>query len=109
MKVPGKEIYKTFFVQVDENSHKCKSCNGVYSQNTSKGYTNLTTHIQKNHPGWEDSMKVNDHNDNPFYHKKGNNVFNWVSWIIEDNLPFSFCERTNTRKFTKLDSISVDH
>ena len=52
-------------------------------------------------------MKVNDDN-NPFFHKKGNNVFNWISWIIEDNLPFSFCERPNTRKFSKLDPISVD-
>ena len=52
-------------------------------------------------------MNVND-NGNPFYHKSGNNIYNWISWIIEDNLPFSFCERINTRKFTKLDQISVD-
>lgn len=50
-------------------------------------------------------MKVNDDN-NPFFHKKGNNIFNWLSWIIEDNLPFTFCERPSTRKFSKLDSIS---
>ena len=29
-------------------------------------------------------------------------------WIIEDNLPFSFCERLNTKNFSKLDAISVD-
>ena len=52
-------------------------------------------------------MKTND-NNNPFYHKKGNNMFNWLSWIIEDNLPFSFCERPNTKKFSKLESLSVD-
>jgi hypothetical protein len=52
-------------------------------------------------------MKVNDDN-NPFFHKKGNNIFNWLSWIIEDNLPFTFGERPNTRKFSKLDSLSVN-
>ena len=52
-------------------------------------------------------MKTND-NNNPFYHKKGNNMFNLLSWIIEDNLPFSFCERPNTKKFSKLESLSVD-
>jgi hypothetical protein len=107
MKIGGKEIYKTFFVQVEDKRHKCKSCDGVYSQDIKKGYTNLVTHIQKEHKGWEDMMKVNDDN-NPFFHKKGNNIFNWLSWIIEDNLPFTFCERPNTRKFSKLDSLSVN-
>jgi len=60
MKIGGKEIYKTFFVQIEEKKHKCKSCNGIYSQDVKKGYTNLVTHIQKEHPGWEDSMKVSD-------------------------------------------------
>lgn len=52
-------------------------------------------------------MKVNEDN-NPFFHKKGNNIFNWLTWIIEDNLPFSFCERLNSKRFSKLDPISVD-
>jgi hypothetical protein len=107
MKIGGKEIYNTFFVYVAEKKHKCKICNGTYSQDTKKGYTNLVTHIQKEHPSWEDSMKVND-DQNPFFHKKGNNVFNWLNGVIEDNLPFSFCERPNTKKFSKLDPISVD-
>lgn len=107
MKIGGKEIYNTFFVQVIDKKHKCKICEGTYSQDIKKGYTNLVTHLQKEHPGWEESMKLNIDN-NPFFHKKGNNIFNWLSWIIEDNLPFSFVERPNTRKFSKLDPISVD-
>jgi hypothetical protein len=38
-------------------------CKGVYAQDITRGYTNLVTHIQKNHPGWEDMMKVNDNNN----------------------------------------------
>jgi hypothetical protein len=87
----GKEIYNTFFTEVGDKKHQCKSCDGSYSQDTSKGYTNLVTHLQKNHPGWEEMMKVNE-DKNPFFRKKGNNVFSWLRWIIEDNLPFSFCE-----------------
>ena len=52
-------------------------------------------------------MKVKD-DKNPFFHKKGNNLFNWLSWIIEDNLAFSFCERPNTKKFSNLKPISMD-
>ena len=89
MKIGGKKIYETFFVSVSDKKHQCKRCEGTYSQNIKKGYTRLVTHLQKEHPGWEDSMKTNVEN-NPFYHKKGNNIFIWLSWIIEDNLPFSF-------------------
>ena len=97
----GKEIYNTFFTEVGDKKHQCKSCDGSYSQDTSKGYTNLVTHLQKNHPGWEEMMKVNE-DKNPFFRKKGNNVFSWLSWIT-----FNFCEHPNTRKFSKLDSLSV--
>ena len=100
-KVPDKEIFEAFFEldAGDGKKLKCKICKGVYAQDITRGYTNLVTHIQKYHPGWEDMMKVND-NNNPFFHKKGNNIFNWLSWIIEDNLPFNFCERQNTKKFS---------
>jgi hypothetical protein len=77
MKIRGKEIYETFFVNVSEKAHKCKSCNRVYSQDIKKGYTNLVTHIQKGHPGWEENMKVNDEK-NPFFHRKGNNIYKWL-------------------------------
>jgi hypothetical protein len=77
MKIGGKEIYNTFFVEVGHKKHKCKGCDGIYSQDIKNGYTNLVTHIQKEHPGWEDSMKVND-DKNLFFHKRGNNVFNWL-------------------------------
>ena len=108
MKNGGKVIYETFFAKISERVHKCKICKGTYSQDLVKGYTNLVTHLQKQHAGWEDSMKTINNDFSPFYHKKGYNIFNWISWIIEDNLPFSFCERPNTKKFSNLDSISVD-
>jgi hypothetical protein len=107
MKAKGKDVYGTLFTQVSEKKHKCKICNGHYSQDLKKGYTNLLTHLQKEHLGWDDTMKVKEGN-NPFFHKKGNNIFNWIKWIIEDNHPFSFCEQANTIKFSNLESISVD-
>lgn len=103
----GKEIFNTFFVTIGERKHKCRSCNGIYAQDTKKGYTNLITHLQKEHPDYQESMKKNCET-NPFYNKKGNNIFKWINWIIEDNLPFSFCEKETTKKYTNLEPISVD-
>jgi hypothetical protein len=70
MKIGGKDIYKTFFVQVEDKRHKCKSCDGVYSQDIKNGYTNLVTHIQKEHKGWEDTMKTNETINHSFIKKE---------------------------------------
>ena len=36
MKIGGKEIYETYFVNVSEKKHRCKSCDGTYSQDIKK-------------------------------------------------------------------------
>ena len=56
MKLGGKDIYNTFFIPLEDKKHKCKSCNGTCTQDIKKGYTNLVTHIQKEHPGWENIL-----------------------------------------------------
>ena len=37
-----------------------------------------------------------------FFRKKDTNMFSWLCWIIEDLLPFNFCEKQNARLFSKL-------
>ena len=39
---------------------------------------------------------------------KAANAHNWVKWIIDNNLPFSFVEYKDTKEFATLDPISVD-
>ena len=43
-----------------------------------------------------------------FFAKKDTNLFSWVEWIVKDLLPFSFCEKPTTRKFSLLDAILVE-
>jgi hypothetical protein len=78
MKIKGKEAYSAFFTSVGENKHQCKLCDGKYAQDTKKGYPNLVTHLQKEHPDWEKIMENSIRDQNPFFHKKGNNTFNWL-------------------------------
>ena len=42
-KFGGKEVYRAFFYFETDKKHKCKICNGMYSQDTKKGCTNLVT------------------------------------------------------------------
>lgn len=36
---------------------------------------------------------------------KAQNIYNWIKWIINENLSLNFCEKEYTRKFTNLDPV----
>ena len=38
---------------------------------------------------------------------KAESIYDWIDWIVSDNLSFEFTESEKTRAFTKLRSISV--
>jgi hypothetical protein len=66
-------------------------------------------HIQREHEDIMDEAKKKD--GGPilqFFTKKDVNQFQWVEWVVKDLLPFSFCEKRTTRKFSRLQSISVE-
>ena len=62
------------------------------------------------HKEWEEIMnsKKKDQPQSLFVNRKGNNVFNWIEWVIMDNHSFSFVEKTLTKKHPILEPISVD-
>jgi hypothetical protein len=43
-----------------------------------------------------------------FFAKKDTHLFSWVEWIVKDLLPFSFCKKPTTWKFSLLDAILVE-
>jgi hypothetical protein len=43
-----------------------------------------------------------------FASDKAKNIAAWMEWVIEDNLPFQFVEKSNSRKNSNLESISVN-
>jgi hypothetical protein len=53
-------------------------------------------------------VKANHGGSSVFINKKTNTVFSWLEWIVMDQLPFSFIERDLTRKYTNLNTLSVD-
>jgi hypothetical protein len=119
---PGKETYTCYFVALDpeacegrQNQHRCKACDSVFSQNIRSGFENLKKHLRAQHPEWIE--KVNEHirgsvprgmMDNWLgtSTNKAKTIYEWIEWIVFDNLPFQFCEKETTRKKAKLASIS---
>ena len=39
---------------------------------------------------------------------KAENIWAWIDWIVEDNLPFEFVASEKTRGYSKLEAISVN-
>jgi hypothetical protein len=70
---------------------------------------NLMVHIQREHMDTLETVKKKG--SGPFlqlFAKKETNLCRSVEWIMKDLLPFSFCKKPTTGKFSRLDSISVD-
>jgi hypothetical protein len=119
MKFQTKAIAATFFEKVScqekggkvVTTFKCQ-CGILRSQNLSNGYQNLISHIKDQHPDWEGIMLSKQSEASrpitQFVNKKANTIYSWLDWVIMKNLAFVFVEDTTTRKYTKLDSISVD-
>ena len=111
----GKEIYSCFWEPVDEfnKKHKCKygGCGAVRTQNLKNGYSNLKDHIVQNHLDWREMM-MKFKNQGTLYGPmnkylysvgcKAKNIYGWISWVIDENLPFAFVEKKNTRKYSSL-------
>jgi hypothetical protein len=114
----GKDVYSCFYRPIvgEADKHACAICEKTRTQNISKGYANLLTHINS-HDGWEVTMNAylaNNRVRGPMdaYIKipseKANKIFGWLDWIISDNLSFIFCQKPLTRKYTKLGIMSVN-
>ncbi|KAH9141556.1 hypothetical protein AeRB84_014268, partial [Aphanomyces euteiches] len=118
----GKEISESFYKPLTDANHRAWnpqiskmicSCGNVQMKPT-KGYTNLVQHIKKKHIDWRDVVEENRKNVamtnrtiDEFLHltPEANNMHKWLTWIVEDNLPFSFVEKPHTRSNVKLSPI----
>lgn len=112
-KLKGKEVYQTYFITSEGEAtlHQCKECSRSVRQNLGKGYANLVSHVTTMHK--EDCIQkvkaymgaaVNGAMD-LFVRRsneKAKNIFGWMDWIVQENLPLAICENTNYRKRSNL-------
>ena len=86
----------------------------------SEGYTNLMQHLNTQHKEFEAIYAREKTTDSVIrvggmlkYLKKqasvkAENIWEWIDWILEDNLPFEFVESNKARENSKLQSISAN-
>jgi hypothetical protein len=102
----SKEVVEKYFVEGNADVWTCKC---KKNRKKGRGWANLMDHIQREHADTLEATKKKG--SGPilqFFAKKDTNLFSWVEWIVKDLLPFSFCKKPTTRKFSLLDAISVE-
>ena len=112
-KFTNKEQVEFFFNKDDENSGQYICiCGKERKQKVGTGYQNLIEHITRSHPDWKELMSETEKGSKSkltsYIDTKSSNIYSWIDWIVGENLPFNFCEKECTRKYTKLKSISVE-
>ena len=119
----GPEVRSFCFLSTDdETKFKCLFCpdspSTIITQSGSN-YSNLVRHVQSKHEDWEElyekqksdflksngQLKLSDFKFS-YVDQRSRDVYSWISWIVQDNLPLSFCEKPSTRANTNLSHIS---
>ncbi|ETO76292.1 hypothetical protein F444_08282 [Phytophthora nicotianae P1976] len=89
--------------------YACKSCGRCRKLTPKTGYSNLVSHVRTAHPDFESSMRdatvASTGTLLPWVSQKASNRYAWLRWVIMGNLPFSFCESNETRRYTNLNPI----
>ena len=104
--ITSKELVATYFTDLGDNKWQCH-CGKKRAKG--RGRQNLIDHIHREHSDTMEEAKSSNHSAvTSFFRKKDSNIFNWIKCIVEDILPFRFCEKENVQLFSKLEPISVE-
>ena len=85
----------------------------LYLQNVlakGTGRTNLMNHLATTHPTYQSIMaeKKDPSSLKQYFTPKSSNICGWLDWIITNGLPFSSVSDPLFRKYSNLESISVE-
>lgn len=107
-----------YFVKVSSDDScydfRCKICpNVVRTMKPGSGFSNLFSHVTGHHPNYQKEMAASgslsggNRSLDFFLPSKYKNIYSWLDWIIGEGLPFHTVEKVLTKKYSKLEPISV--
>ncbi|KAG3138350.1 hypothetical protein PC129_g17385 [Phytophthora cactorum] len=90
---------------------RCR-CGTLRKQTNRNGYSNLMQHVLREHPDYEvvmlEATAAQTGSILNFIRHSSQNLFRWMVWIVQRNLPLSFCESRDARRFSNLEPISEE-
>ena len=105
----NKDIVQFYFKRrADSDLYDCR-CGKTRKQDAKRGHGNLMEHIRTSHKNFRE--EVNSYFpalpfSQPLPSDKTKRVYGWLDWVISAGLPFNFCDRESTKKYSNVDSIS---
>ena len=99
---------------------KCKLCEGALTwRGSNSGYSVFVQHMKGSHSStWRrdlDELKSNNARNGNLdgyvrrtVSDKAINLFNWIDWVVFEDLPFSAVENPRMRKYSSLQPITTD-
>lgn len=98
----------------NNEEYKCTMCGCERKQAQNSGWSNLQSHLQTSHPGYEEEYKKSkeENKTQKWYMKKQASekaklIWSWLDWIIMENIPFEFVESDRVRKYSSLGNTCV--
>ena len=111
--VKNADVCRLLFSDVGDNVYKCEYCGTQRKQLPSSGYGNLISHLKDKHAevyladylAYERSSAATL-TQFGFASEKVTNIFCWMEWVIERNMPLAEVDNPLTRQMSKLAPIS---
>ncbi|OWY94874.1 hypothetical protein PHMEG_00035274 [Phytophthora megakarya] len=106
------DICRVLYTSLPDNYFKYKYCGTVRRQQHSSGYGNLISHLRAKHPQYEtdyvahtSSLAANLQSFG-FVSDKIANIYHWMEWVVDRNMPLSEIDHLLTRSMFRLKLIS---
>lgn len=96
------QLSSFFFTTTDTGVYKCNVCRRKQAPRT--GYTNLTSHLVTKHPTLQEEFDQFQRQNLTslevfgFVDEDTSNMYDWMRWVAERNLPLCEVENPLTRK-----------
>jgi hypothetical protein len=110
---PDRDIADRFFEKESECEYKCVICKRSKKKSGSS-WKNLGSHFKEQHVVELDvfiaskktgQARISDMMNIPT--KKQTSIYEWIDWLVTDNLPISIVESNRFRKYAKMEPIST--
>ncbi|KAG6944363.1 hypothetical protein JG688_00017131 [Phytophthora aleatoria] len=106
------DICRVLFSAYHWDYFNCNYCNKVRRQLPSSGYGSRISHLRDKHPDYEadylahaSSLAGNLHSFG-FVIDKVANIYHWLEWVVDRNMPLSEVDLPTTRSMSRLKPIS---
>ncbi|KAK1931338.1 hypothetical protein P3T76_013094 [Phytophthora citrophthora] len=109
----SRQLAAFFFTPLEPGIYRCSICELPCKQASRTGYTNLMSHLHSAHPTHPEEYaefqrrNLTSLESFGFVDAVTSDIYDWLRWVVERNLPLCEDENPFTRKLVKMQPTSV--